>query len=156
MLVNIIAIFVLFFSFIGGMKEGGVKNFFSLISLFIAIPLTGISYYFLASLLSFLPGENWENFMGFYITFSLIIAISYLLFILPRKLIQLLWKRGIIFRLVGGIINLLNASIGIVLLVLVFGAYPIIGWLQNAITGSGVVNWLISNLSFIGDMLPFA
>jgi len=155
-LVSIIVVIILIASFFGGMKEGAAKNFFSLISLFIAIPLGGISYRFLTSILSFLPGENWVNFLGFYITFSIIVTILYVLFLLPRKLLQMVWKKGVIFRLVAGTVNLLNASMGIVLLALVINAYPVIGWLQDAISGSGVVNWLINNLSFVGKMLPFA
>ena len=56
--ISILAALVLFFSFIGGLKEGVVKSFFSLITLIITIPLTGVSYRLLANILSFLPGEN--------------------------------------------------------------------------------------------------
>ncbi len=154
--VNIIAVIILFFSFMGGLKEGAVKNFFALITLLIAIPLTGISYHLLASLFSFLPGENWENFIGFYITMSLIILILYLLFLMPRRFIQIVWKKGVMFRLVGGILHLLNTSIGIVVFALVIGAYPIFGRLQQAVSGSVILDWLITNLSFIKVMLFFA
>ncbi len=153
--VNIIAVIILFFSFVGGLKEGAVKNFFALITLFIAIPVTGISYHLLASLFSFLPGENWENFIGFYITFSLIVLIMFLLFFLLRHLIQLVWRKGAMFRLVGGILHLLNSAIGIVVFALVIGAYPIFGWLQQAVSESVVLDWLTINLSFVGKLLPF-
>ena len=63
--VSIIALIILFFSFIGGLKEGAVKGFFSFITLIIAIPITGMSYPLLADILSFLPGQDWENFIGF-------------------------------------------------------------------------------------------
>ena len=86
--VNILAVLVLFFSFTGGLKEGAVKNFFSLIALIIAIPLTRVSYHLLATILSFLPGENWENFVGFFVTLALISIILYFVFLLPRKFIQ--------------------------------------------------------------------
>jgi len=92
--VSIITSLILFFSFIGGLKEGAVKNFFSLIALLIAIPLTGISYRLLANALSFIPGENWGNFIGFFITLALISIILHFVFLLPRKLIQKAWKRG--------------------------------------------------------------
>ncbi len=154
--VNIVAVILLFFSFVGGLKEGAVKNFFALITLFVTIPLTGISYHLLASLFSFLPGENWENFIGFYITFSLIVLIMFLLFFLLRHLVQLVWRKGAGFRLVGGILHLLNSSIGIVIFALVIEAYPIFGWLQQAVAGSVILDWLIVNLSFIKAMLFFA
>ncbi|MFC2020585.1 CvpA family protein [Chloroflexota bacterium] len=154
--VNIIAVIILFFSFLGGLKEGAVKKFFSLVAVLIAIPLTGLSYRLLASLFSFLPGDNWENFIGFYITMSLIILILYFSFLIPRRLIQVFWKKGVIFRLVGGAFTILNTAIDIVVFALVIGAYPIFGWLQKAVTGSVILDWLISNLSFVEKMLPFA
>jgi len=43
---GIIAIFILFFVFIIGLKEGVVKNAYILIAHLIAIPLTGISITF--------------------------------------------------------------------------------------------------------------
>ena len=64
-LVDILVSIILFFSFFGGLKEGVVKNFFSLIVFIIAIPLTGLSYHLIAVIFSFLPGTNWENFIGF-------------------------------------------------------------------------------------------
>ena len=95
--VNILAIVVLVFSLIGGLRDGAVKSFFSLITLIIAIPLAGISYRLLATILSFLPGENWENFVGFFVTLALISVILYFVFLLPREFIQQVWNIGIVF-----------------------------------------------------------
>lgn len=152
--VSIIAALILFFSFIGGFKEGAVKNFFSLIALLIAIPLTGISYRLLANLLSFIPGENWENFIGFFITLALISIILYFVFLLPRKLIQKAWGKGVFFRLIGGALNIFNAAIGLTVFTLVLQAYPIFRWLEQAVMGSGVLTWLVVHLSFVQAMLP--
>ena len=152
--VSIIASLILFFSFIGGLKEGAVKNFFSLIALLIAIPLTGISYRLLANVLSFIPGENWGNFVGFFITLALISIILYFVFLLPRKLIQKAWKKGVFFRLIGGALNIFNAAIGLTVFTLVLQAYPIFGWLEQAVMGSGVLTWLVVHLSFVQTMLP--
>ena len=58
-IVDIIVIIILILSFVGGLKDGAVKSFFSLLALVIAIPLTGLSYRLLATILSFLPGTNW-------------------------------------------------------------------------------------------------
>lgn len=156
MWVNILAVIVLFFSFMGGLKEGAVKKSFSLVAVLVAIPVTGASYRVLASLFSFLPGENWGNFLGFYITMSLIILILYFSFLIPRKFGQLFWRKGGLFRLAGGALNLLNTAIDAVVFALVIEAYPIFGWLQKAVSGSGVIGWLIGNLSFVEKMLPFA
>ena len=154
-LVNIIAIIILFFSFIGGLGEGAVKTFFSLITLFVAIPLTGMSYSLLASLFSFLPGENWENFIGFFITMGIIMVILFLVFLIPRGLARKLWNKGVYFRIVGGVLNLLNAAMGLVVFALLLAAYPIFEWLEQAVTGSSVLAWLIVNLRFVDTMLPF-
>ena len=152
--VNIIASLILFLSLIGGLREGAVKNFFSLIALLIAIPLAGISYHLLANLLSFIPGENWENFIGFFIMLALISVILHFVFLLPRRLIQKVWKRGLLFRLIGAALNIFNAAIGIVVFTLVLHVYPIFDWLEQAVSGSGVIIWLVSYLSFVQAMLP--
>ncbi len=127
--VNILVVLVLFLSFVGGLKEGAVKNFFSLIALIIAIPLSGIFYHLLANILSFLPGENWENLIGFFATLALISIILHFVFFLPRKLTQKAWKRGVFYRLIGGALNLFNSAIGMVVFTLVILAYPTFGWL---------------------------
>ncbi len=152
--VNVIASFILFFSFIGGFKKGAVKQLFSLIALLIAIPLTGISYHILAGILSFIPGENWGNFIGFFITLAIISVILRFVFLLPRKFAKKVWRKGVVFRLVGGALNIFNAAIGMVVFALVLQAYPIFDWLGEVMAGSGVLTWLVVNLSFVQAMLP--
>ncbi len=153
--VNIIAAAILFFNFAGGFKEGAVKNTFSLIALLITIPITGVSYRLLGSVLSFLPGENWENFIGFFITMGIIMVILFFVFLIPRRLIQKLWNKGVWLRIVGGVLNLFNTAIGLVVFTLLLVAYPIFGWLEQAVTGSSVLTWLVVNLRFVYAMLPF-
>ena len=152
--VNILASIVLFFSFIGGLKEGAVKSFFSLIALIIAIPLTGVSYHLLANVLSFLPGEDWQNFIGFFVTLALISIVLSFVLLLPRKVTQKVWNRGVLFRIIGSILNILNTGIGLVVFTLLIRAYPIIGWLEQAVTDSSVLNWLVVHLSFVQALLP--
>ncbi len=154
--VNIIAAAILLFSFVGGFKEGAVKNAFSLIALLIAIPVTGVSYHLLASAFSFLPGENWENFVGFFITMGLIMAILYFVLLIPRRLIQKVWNKGILFRLIGGTLNAFNAAIGLVIFTILVVVYPIFGsWLAQAVMNSSILSWLAWNLKFIFAMLSF-
>jgi len=152
--VSIIASLILLFSLIGGIREGAVKQLSSLISLLIAIPLAGISYHLLANLLSFIPGENWENFLGFFIMLAVISVILHFAFLLPRKLLQKIWKKGLLFRIIGAVFNIFNAAIGMVVFTLVLGVYPIFDWLERAVSGSGVIIWLVSHLSFVQAMLP--
>lgn len=155
-LVDIIAFIILVLSLLGGLKEGAVKYFFNLLVLIIAIPLAGISYHLIAIVLSFLPGENWENFVGFFIALALISVILHFVFFLPRRIIQKFWRKGIIFRLLGGAVNTVSAGIGLTVLTLAVGAYPIFDWLERAVANSNVLMWLVEILGFVQAMLPAA
>ena len=152
--VNLIAVLILIFSLLGGLKEGAVKQFFNLVALLIAIPLTGLSYHLLTNLLSFLPGENWENFIGFYIALAIISVILHLIALLPRKIVQKIWRKGLFFRLLGGALNVVNASIGMVVFTLVLSAYPIFEWLERWVAGSSVLMSLVNIFAFVQSMLP--
>lgn len=152
--VSLFALLVLILSFVGGLKEGAVKQFFSLVVLLVAIPLAGSSYHLVATILSFLPGENWEKFVGFFITLAVISVILHLIVLLPRKLVQKIWKKGLLFRLLGGALNTLNASIGMAVFALVLLAYPIFDWLERAVAGSSVLSALVQALGFVQALLP--
>lgn len=152
--VSIIAVIILILSFFGGLKEGAVKQFFNLVVLLIAIPLAGFSYRLLAALLSFLPGENWENFFGFLIALALISVILHFIALLPRRIIQKIWKRGLFFRLLGGVLNVIHASLFLVVFTLILLAYPIFDWLERAVAGSAVLASLVEIFGFVQSMLP--
>lgn len=154
MWVSILAVLILLFSFIGGLREGAVKSFFSLIALIIAIPLTGVSYHILANILSFLPGDNWENFVGFFVTLAVISIALYFVLLLPRKFAQKAWNKGVLFRLIGGVLNILSAAVGMVVFTLLIQVYPIIRWLEQAVADSGILTWLVVQLGFVQAMLP--
>ena len=130
--VNIIALIILCFSLLGGMKEGAVKNLFSLVINIVAIYIAGHIYHLIATVLSFLPGTNWENFLGFFITMGLITVILHLMVLIPRKIIQQIWKRGFIFRLLGGALNIFSTSIGFVVFTLIIANFPLsAGWNES-------------------------
>ena len=152
--VNLIAVLILIFSLLGGLKEGAVRQFFNLVVFLIAIPLTGLSYHLLTNLLSFLPGENWGKFIGFYITLAIMSVILHLIALLPRKIVQKIWRKGLLFRLFGGALNVVNASIGMVVFTLVLLAYPIFDWLERWVAGSGVLMSLVNIFAFVQSMLP--
>ena len=154
--VNIIAVLILILSFFGGLREGAVKQFFNLVVLIIAIPLAGLSYRLIAIILSFLPGENWENFIGFFIALVLISVILHFIVLLSRRIVQKVWRRGLFFRLLGGVLNAVNASIGMVVFTLLLLAYPIFDWLERWVAGSGVLASLVDIFGFIQAMLPEA
>ncbi|HEY83209.1 MAG TPA: CvpA family protein [Dehalococcoidia bacterium] len=152
--VDIIALGIIALSFFGGLREGAVKQFFKLLVLVIAIPLAGRSYWLVATVLSFLPGEKWENFIGFFITLGLISAILQLVSFLPRRIVQKIWRRGLVFRLLGGALGALNASIGLVVFALVTLAYPLFDWLVRWVAGSSVLMSLMELFGFVQTMLP--
>lgn len=154
--VNIFAVLILILSFFGGLREGAVRQFFNLVVLVIAIPLTGVSYWLVARVLAFLPGENWENFIGFFIALALISIILHLIVLLPRRIVQKVWRRGLFFRLFGGVLNATNASIGMVVFTLVLLTYPIFDWLERWVSGSGVLAGLVDMFGFVQVMLPVA
>ena len=154
MLINILAAIILFLSFFGGFFQGAVKSFFSLLSFIIAVPVAGRVYPFIAGLLSFLPGENWENFIGFFIALAIVSIILAFVFYLPRKIMEKVWSGGILFRLGGGILNLLGAAIGLVVLASLISTYPVWDWLQQAMTDASIIQWMVSNLGFIRVLLP--
>ena len=154
MWVDIVVIIILCLSLFGGLKEGAVKQFFSLLILFIAIPLTGQLYYLLATALSFIPGTNWENFIGFFITLAIISVIFHFIFLIPRNFTAKVWKKGLVFRILGGAFNAFGACIGFAVFTLVLGAYPVIDFAARAVADSGVLMWLAEHLSFVQAMLP--
>lgn len=156
MWVDIIIVLILVFSFLGGLKAGAVNGFFSLLTLIIAIPITGAFYGYIASLLSFLQGEDWENFLGFLITLVVTSIILSLIFLIPRHFIKSVLNDGGFFSIIGGVFNLANSAIGLALLVLLFQTYPIIPWLNNVIADSTILTWLVVHLDFIQYLLPGA
>ncbi len=153
-IVSIIAAILLFFSLIGGFRDGALKQGVSIISLLIAIPLTGLCYQWISTLLSFIPGTNWEHFLGFFITMAIIMVALYFIFLVPKRHFEKAWNEGPLFRMVGAALAFINTGIGMVLFALVLNAYPIFDWLQRAVSGSAVINWLDSWLGFVQYMLP--
>lgn len=154
--IDIIVVLILIFSFIGGLKAGAVNGFFSLLVLIIALLVTGAFYRFAASLLFFLSNDNWQNFFGFLVTLIVVSIILSLILLLPRHLIKLAWNGGGFFSLIGGVFNLLNSAMGLVVFVLLFQTYPVIPWLNNVLADSAILAWLMVHLDFIRYLLPEA
>ena len=153
-LVSIIAALILLFSIIGGLRDGAVKQLFTLLATLIAIPVAGASYKPLANWLSFIPGENWENFIGFFVIMAVVSIILYFVFIIPGRALKKAWPGGFFYCILGAIFSLVNAAIGMVVFALVLHAYPIFDWLERAVSGSDVIVWLVSLLSFVQAVLP--
>lgn len=152
-IVSIFAYLILVFSFIGGIKEGVVKSFFSLITLVISLPIASKLYYLIASLLSFIPGEDWENFIGFFITLAIVSVILHFIFFMPRKILHKIFGGGCVSRPFGGVINLFNSAIGLTAFALVLLAFPVWGWLEQALRESAIMSWLVINLNFVQALI---
>ena len=152
--VDIVVLIIIIITFFSGLKEGAVKNLFTGVAILIAIPIAGRFYYLLVYVLSFLPGTNWENFVGFFITLGLINVIFHFIFFLPRKIIEKITGKEALSRLLGGALGVFNTSVGFAVFVLALRTFPIISWLEENVSNSGVLTWLVETLEFIQSMLP--
>ncbi len=152
--IDVIAALILIFSFIGGLKEGAVKSFFALISLFLSIPLSGFLYGYAVNLLFFIPSETWRNFLGFFGAFIVISIILAIIFMIPRGLLGGIWDKGLLSPLLGGLFSLIGAGISLVLLRIVVHTFPVFDWLDYFLVNSSVISWLTNYLDFIRLMLP--
>ena len=153
---GVLAVIILIFGFLGGIKEGVVKKAFSLVTLIIAIIFSGLLYSSMGSALSFLPDSNWENFTGFIVVFILAVILFSILSLMPRKAIETFCHEGVIYRLGGGVLNLFNTAVGITVFSLLFITFPVWTWMHEVLTGSGMIMGLISLLSFVQGLLPEA
>jgi uncharacterized membrane protein required for colicin V production len=149
--VSVIAVLVLIFSILGGLRQGAVRQLFSLLATLIAIPLAGASYHVLADIL---PGQNWGGFIAFFIMLAVINIVLYFVFLLPGRALKKAWPGGLYFCVLGAIFSLVNTILGIVVFALVLHAYPIFGWLERAVSGSSVVSGLVSLFGFVQVALP--
>jgi uncharacterized membrane protein required for colicin V production len=152
--VSIIAVLVLIFSILGGLRQGAVRQLFTLLATLIAIPVAGISYQGLADILSFIPGKNWENFIAFFIMLAVINIVLFFVFLLPARALKKAWPGGLYFCVLGAIFSLVNTILGMVVFALVLHVYPIFDWLERAVSGSAVVSGLVSLFGFIQVALP--
>jgi uncharacterized membrane protein required for colicin V production len=154
MIVDIIVTLILIFSFIGGLKNGAVKELFSVLCTLTAIFISGAVYGLLVSLLQFISDFNWRSLLGFFITYVIVSIVLFLIVLLPRKLLEGLWRGGILSSALGGIFNIMNASIGVVLFCTLLQAYPGLPFVSDAIGSSGMVSWLMRYLQFVQLLLP--
>jgi uncharacterized membrane protein required for colicin V production len=140
---------ILVFSFLGGLKEGAVKEFFVLLAFIIALSLTGAFAAYILGWMSFIPDHIWRAFFTFLVTMGIITIILHLIFILPRNLLDKVWNGGFIWNALGGIFGVVNTALGLVLMVILFDMYPVMDWLSDLLGASNVLNWLVSSFGSI-------
>jgi len=153
-LVSVLAVLGLLFSIVMGLREGAVKQLFTLLATLIAIPVAGVAYKGLANILSFIPGQNWEGFIAFFIMMAVVSIVLNFVFILPGRALKKAWPGGLFYCVLGAIFSLVNAILGIVVFALVLHAYPIFSGLEQAVSGSPVVSFLVSAFSCVQAVLP--
>jgi len=148
-IIDLIVALVLVFSFLGGLKEGAVKEFLNLLAFIIALSLTGAFTGYVWGWLSFITDHVWRDFFTFLLTMGMITIILHLVFILPRGLLDKVWSGGFIWNALGGILGVVNTALGLVLMVILFDMYPVLNWLSDLLGASNVLNWLVSSFGSI-------
>jgi uncharacterized membrane protein required for colicin V production len=144
-IIDIVVALVLVFSFIGGLKQGAVREFFGLLAFIIALSFTGAFITFVWGWLGFIPDNSWRSFFTFLATMGIILIILHLVFLLPRMLLDKVWNGGFIWNVLGGIFGVANTALGLVLMVVLLDIYPVLNWLSDFLAASGVMNWLVSS-----------
>jgi len=153
-IIDIIVALILIFGFIGGLKEGAIKELLNLIAFILALALTGYFMGYVTSWFNFVPDVNWRGLLGFALTLIIIMIILSLLFWPLRAVVEKGWNGGALWSILGGILALINAAVGLVVLVILFDVYPVFQWLNTAFLSSQILNWLVSHIGPLLFMLP--
>jgi membrane protein required for colicin V production len=148
-IIDIVIALVLVFSFIGGLKQGAVKEFLNLLAFIIALSLTGAFTVYVHGWLGFIADPLWRDFFAFLATMGLIMIVLHLVFLLPRVLLDKVWNGGFIWNVLGGIFGVVNTALGLVLLVVLLDMYPVVNWLGDSLAASNVMNWLVASFGSI-------
>jgi uncharacterized membrane protein required for colicin V production len=153
-IVDIIVVLILIFSFIGGVRGGAIKELFGLLAFLLSIPLASMFFQYLLSWFSFVGDSTWQSLLTFLLTMAIIIIILHLILWIPRHFLEKVWNGGFFFGFLGGIFGLLNSALGLVFLVSLLDIYPVFPWLDSILVTSGVLNWLVNACgSFIMTLL---
>lgn len=155
-IVDIIVALILIFSFLGGLKEGAIKEFLNLVAMLLALALVGFFMGFITTWFNFVPDVNWSSLLGFATTLLIILIVLGLLFWPLRSLVEKGWNGGALWSILGGIFGLINSAVGLVVLVRLFAVYPVFPWLNSVFLSSQILNWLVSNIGPLLFMLPAA
>jgi uncharacterized membrane protein required for colicin V production len=153
-LITVIAALILVFSFIGGLTQGLVKSFFSMITFIVAVPVAGYFYTIISGWLKFIDNRVWQNFLGFIIVMAVASAILSIIYILPRKILDKTTHEIFGLRFVGAVLNLLGAVMGLVVLTCLINAFPIWEWLKLGLNDSSLIQWLMAHFAFVQNLLP--
>lgn len=152
-IIDIIVALILIFSFLGGLKDGAVKELLGLLAFIIALPLSGLLTGFVSGWLSFVADNTWRTFLAFLLTMGILIILLHIIFWFPQKLLEKVWSGGLIWSILGGVFGLANAVLGLVLIVRLLQIYPVLTWLNDILDTSTILNWLASNFGGVISLL---
>ena len=144
-IVDLIVALILVFSFLGGLKEGAVKEFFGLLAFIIALAFTGAFMVYVVGWMSFAQDSLWRALLTFLVTMGIILIVLHLALLGPRYLLDRVWNGGFIWSALGGIFGVVNTALGLVLMVILLEIYPVFTWLSNWLAVSNILNWLVSS-----------
>jgi membrane protein required for colicin V production len=144
-IVDVIVALILIFSFLGGLKEGAVKEFIGLLAFVIALLLSPVFTGFFSGWLSFVGDGTWRAFLSFLLTMGIIIILLHLIFWFPKSLLDKVWNGGFLWSLLGGVFGLADAALGLVLMVVLLDTYRVFPWLNDILNSSNILNWLVSS-----------
>jgi len=148
-IVDIIVVLALVFSFLGGLKQGAAREFFGLLAFVVALSVTGAFSAYVLLWMSFAQDHLWRALLTFLVTMVIVFVIIHLALLLPRHLLDKIWNGGCIWNALGGILGVINCALGLVLMVLLLEIYPVLIWLSDILAASNVLNWLVSSLGSV-------
>lgn len=141
-IIDVIVVLILVFSFLGGLKEGAIKEFLGLLAFVISLPLAGLCVGFVSGWLSFVPDLTWRGLLAFLLAMGIIIIILHIIFWFPQNLLDKVWSGGFAWNLLGGVFGLANSVLGLVLMVHLLDFYPVFSWLSTILKTSNILSWL--------------
>jgi membrane protein required for colicin V production len=148
-IIDVIVALVLIFSFLGGLKEGAVKEFIGLLAFIVALALGGVFTGYISGWLSFVADGTWRTFLSFLLTMGIIIILLHLIFWFPKSLLDKIWSGGFLWSLLGGVFGLADAVLGLVLMVILLDVYRVFPWLNDILNSSNILNWLVSSFGAV-------
>ena len=144
-----IAIGLLFLLTLGtGYGEGLVKGLSAFISTVLGFFFASKTYSILAGVLAFLPGDQWEKFIGFFAMAFLFNVLIGLFLIPARAWYENKLERSFATKIVGSIIGVINLSLGLTVLAFAVRAYPVSRLLERMISESSAFTQLVDNFAF--------
>jgi uncharacterized membrane protein required for colicin V production len=152
-IIDVIVALILIFAFLGGLKDGAVKELFGLLAFIIALPLSGLLTGFISGWLSFVSDSTWRAFLAFLLTMGILIILLHIVFWFPKNMLEKVWNGGLIWNMLGGIFGLANAVLGLLLMVRLLEIYPVLTWLNDILDTSSILKWLASTFGGIIALL---